>query len=272
MILMILVSISINAQDNSKNTNKPINKGKFFVYWGWNFSGYSKSDIHFKGDNYDFILSNVKAKHRPTKFSFRDYFNPGRITIPQTNVRIGYFFKENYTISIGVDHMKYVMIQNQNVKINGTIKLTKNRYGKNYNNQDIVLRNDFLTFEHTDGLNYVNAQFYRFDDISHWFGLNLKNLRINLTEGFGIGVLFPKTNTKLLGNERYDQFHVSGYGTSIGAGLNITFLKHFFIQSDLKAGYIYMPNIRTTINTSDKASQSFFFYQYNFLIGGRFRI
>lgn len=268
---MVFVNISISAQDESIKSNKPINKGKFFAYWGWNFSGYSNSDIHFRGNNYDFTLYDVAATDRPTKFSFRDYFNPGRVTIPQTNMRIGYFFKENYTISIGVDHMKYVMVQNQDVKIKGNIK-TGSSFDGNYNNQNINLTDKFLTFEHTDGLNYVNVQLYRFDDISHWFNLDLENLRINLTEGFGMGVLFPKTNVKLLENERNDEFHISGYGTSIGAGLNITFLKHFFIQTDLKGGYIYMPNIRTTQSSADTASQSFFFYQYNLLIGGRFRL
>lgn len=268
-MLGVLVSISINAQEST--SKKVTNKGKFFAYWGWNFSGYSNSDIHFKGNNYDFTLADVKATDRPTKFSFRDYFNPGRITIPQTNMRIGYFFKENYTISLGVDHMKYVMTQNQNVKINGNINVG-NTYDGIYNNDNISLTGDFLTFEHTDGLNYINAQLYRFDDISHWFNLELENLQINLTEGVGLGLLFPRTNTQLLGSERYDNFHVSGYGASVGGGLNITFLKHFFIQTDLKGGYIYMPNIRTTKHASDSASQSFFFYQYNFLFGGRFRL
>ena len=39
------------------------NKGKIFVYWGWNRGYYSNSDIHFTGDGYDFILEDVvKAK------------------------------------------------------------------------------------------------------------------------------------------------------------------------------------------------------------------
>lgn len=268
---MLLVSnISVKAQ--STTSNKFTNKGKFFAYWGWNFSGYSNSDIHFKGNSYDFTLKNVKATDRQTKFSFKDYFNPSRITIPQTNFRIGYFFKENYTISIGVDHMKYVMVQNQNVAINGFVNVGNTIYDGVYRNNNIQLKEDFLTFEHTDGLNYINSQLYRFDDISHWFNLDLENLKINLTEGLGVGVLFPKTNTKLLENERYDKFHVAGYGTSMGVGLNITFLKHFFVQSDIKGGYIYMPDIRTTKNSNDVASQSFFFYQYNILLGGIFRL
>lgn len=274
-LLMLIVSASIIAQEKNEEIvqkKKVTNKGKFFVYWGWNWASYSNSDIRFKGANYDFTLQNVKAQDRQTKFSFNDYFNPGRVTIPQTNYRIGYFFKENYTVSIGVDHMKYVMIADQDVKINGNINIGNAKYDGTYNNETINLAADFLRFEHTDGLNYVNVEVKRFDDVSHWFGLNLENLQINLTEGVGMGILYPRTNTTLLGMERHDDFHLSGYGASVAGGLNITFLKHFFVQADLKGGYIYMPDVRTTKSPVDTASQSFYFFENTILIGGKFRL
>jgi hypothetical protein len=56
-------------------------------------------------------------------------------------------------------------------------------------------------------------------------------------------VYYIKTNATLLGKERYDDFHVSGYGTSLKAGLNLTFFKHFYIQGELKGGYINMQDI-----------------------------
>lgn len=268
-LILLLVSVKMVAQEPI--VEKITNKGKFYVYWGWNRGTYSDSDIRFKGENYDFTLSAVTANDRPTKFGLNPYFRLDRITIPQTNYRIGYFFKENYTISIGVDHMKYVMNADQNVMINGTINLGST-YDKVYNNETIKLVEDFLTFEHTDGLNYINAEVKRFDDFSSLLGLNSKNLQINLTEGIGAGILFPKSNTKLVNKERYDDFNVAGWGVSASVGLNITFLKHFFIQSDVKAGYIKMSNIRTTKNTADSASQSFSFIENTIVFGGRFRL
>lgn len=256
---------------NSKN-NKETNKGKFFAYWGWNWASYSDSDIRFKGENYDFTLSDVKARDTPSDFTFSKYFGITNITKPQTNFRLGYFFKENYTISVGVDHMKYVVIHNQFVDVNGNINVGNTKYDGIYTGQQVQLAEDFLQLEHTDGLNYINVELKRFDNIDHWFGLDLKNLQINLTEGFGAGILFPKTDTTLLGMERHDDYHISGWGVSAGVGLNITFLKHFFIQADYKIGYIDMPNVKTSLNPLDSASQSFVFFQNNILIGGRFRL
>jgi hypothetical protein len=274
LVLLFLGTSTLVSQqkDVIPNKKKVINKGKFFAYWGWNWASYSKSDIRFKGKDYDFTLSDVKAQDRQTKFSVDSYFNPANITIPQTNYRIGYFFKENYTISIGVDHMKYVVNNDQFVDIDGNINIGNIKYDGVYTGQQVQLTEDFLRLEHTDGLNYLNVEVKRFDNIDHWFGLNLDNLQINVTEGFGVGVLYPRTDTTLLGKERHDNFHLSGWGVSAGAGLNITFLKHFYIQADYKIGYINMPDIKTSLSSADSASQSFFFFQNNILIGGRFRL
>ena len=270
LLLSLFISIAVFSQEDTHK--KVVNKGKFFAYWGWNWSSYSGSDIHFKGNNYDFTLRDVQAQDTPSKFSFSKYFGITNLTKPQTNARIGYFFKENYTISIGVDHMKYVVNNDQFVNIDGEISLGNNTYNGVYTGQEVQLTEDFLRLEHTDGLNYINVQLYRFDDISRWFGLYSESFQINLTEGFGAGILYPKTDTTLLGQERHDDYHISGFGLSAGVGLNITFLKHFFIQADLKAGYINMPNVKISTNPSDSASQDFFFLQNNILIGGKFRL
>lgn len=266
---VLLVSFQLVAQMPAQE--KTTNHRKFYVYWGWNRGTFSNSDINFKGEGYDFTLSDVSANDRPTKFGLNPYFTLDRITIPQTNFRIGYFFKENYTISIGVDHMKYVMNQDQNVLINGQID-TGSPYDKVYVNESIKLVEDFLAFEHTDGLNYVNAELKRFDDFSYLFGLNSENFQINLTEGIGVGFLLPKSNVKLLEKERYDEFHITGWGVSASVGVNITFLKHFFIQSDLKGGYMNMSDIRTTRQQIDTASQRFYFLENTLVVGGRFRL
>ena len=194
------------------------------------------------------------------------------MTIPQTNLRLGYFITDHYNISIGVDHMKYVMYNDRTVNYSGYYP-NAGTYNENPTANTLTLDKNFLTFEHTDGLNYVNTEFSRVDDVSKLFHLpNTDKFQINLTEGIGAGILFPKTNTKLLNKERYDQFHISGYGVSAKVGLNVTFFKHFFIQTELKGGYIDMNDIRTTNNTADKAEQHFWFLQRIISVGGIFRI
>ncbi|OUD33211.1 hypothetical protein [Flavobacterium sp. FPG59] len=264
---------NVQAQEEIKIQQKYTahNKGKFFVSWGGNRDSFTKSDVTFKGKDYNFTLENISSNDKPKGWHV-DYINPTRMTIPQTNFRIGYFINDHYSIAIGVDHMKYVMTQEQTANISGTIS-AGTPYDGVYNNSPIVLTKDFLTFEHTDGLNYVNIEFSRHDDISKLFKIkNTDKIQVNVTEGLGLGLLYPKTNTTLLGKERHDDFHVSGFGTSIKAGLNITFFKHFYIQGELKGGYINMPDIRTTKSAEDSASQDFFFFQRIIAFGGIFKV
>lgn len=247
------------------------NKGKFFVYWGGNRDVFSKSDITFTGKNYNFTLYDVQAVDKPKGWHV-DYINPARMTIPQTNFRLGYYLSDHYNIAIGVDHMKYVMLQDLAVRYTGSYP-NAGTYGEVLPNNNVLLTEDFLTFEHTDGLNYVHSEISRVDDISGLFKIkDTDKVQLNLTEGVGAGLLFPKTNAKLLGNERHDDYHVSGYGVSAKVGLNVTFWKHYFIQTELKGGYINMNDIRTTYSTDDRASQSFYFFQKIIAFGGVFKI
>ena len=271
--LTILFTNNTIAQETTEIQNKYTthNKGKFFISWGGNRDSYSKSDITFRGKDYNFTLENVQAHDKPKGWHV-DYINPARMTIPQTNFRMGYFISDHYSVAIGVDHMKYVMSQNKAVDINGYYP-NPGSYDELLANNQVLLTEEFLKYEHTDGLNYVNTEFSRHDDISSIFKIeNTDKIQINLTEGVGFGLLYPKTNTTLLGKERHDGFHVSGFGTSLKAGLNVTFFKHFYIQGELKGGYINMQDIRTTQSTEDSASQDFFFFQRIIAVGGIFRI
>ncbi|WP_016989453.1 hypothetical protein [Flavobacterium sp. ACAM 123] len=266
-------SNTISAQEEIKIQDKYTahKKGKFFVSWGGNRESYTKSDVNFRGKDYNFTIENIVAHDKPKGWHV-DYINPVRMTIPQTNFRMGYFINDHYSIALGVDHMKYVMTQNQTANITGSISANTPFDGV-YNNTPTVITENFLMYEHTDGLNYINTELSRHDDISSLFKIrNTDKIQINLTEGVGVGLLYPKTNATLLAKERYDDFHVSGYGTSLKAGLNATFFKHFYIQGELKGGYINMQDIRTTKSVEDSASQDFFFLQRLIAFGVIFKI
>jgi len=268
LIFCLIGSFYSIAQNNQYAPNS---KGSFFIYWGWNRDAYSSSDIRFTGNNYDFTLQNVIAKDRQSPFNFRTYFSPSKLTIPQYNFRIGYFLTDHYTLSIGADHMKYVL-QNylgeelQEVEISGHIHNSGTTFDGNYDKDTISLSPDFLLFEHTDGLNYENVEFRRFDVL---FGR--KNFSFCANEGIGLGLLVPRTNTTLLNNPRYDEFHLAGYGSSIILSLNMTFFNYFFIQTEWKGGFVHMPDIRTTMFKEDRASQFFWFSQYNIVFGANFK-
>ncbi len=243
----------------SKKPEPLSKKGQMFFFYGWNRAAFSNSDIRFKGNGYDFQLNNVTAQDRPTKFGLV-YFDPSWFTVTQYNFRIGYFIKDNLALVLGIDHMKYVMDQNQTVNFKGHI--SDPEYAAIVQNGQVNLADEkFLTFEHTDGLNYENLGLEKYQSI-----INKKNVDLVWSYGAGIGFMFPKSNVKLFGNERSDRFHVAGMGTDVRASLNLVLWNHVMVRLEGKAGYINMWDIKTTLNNKpDKAQQDFVFGQ---IMGG----
>lgn len=242
-------------------------KGEFYSYWGYNWSWYTTSDVQFKGENYDFTIQNMKAKDRETPFSVKDYLSPKRFTIPQYNFRLGYYVKDDLDVSIAIDHMKYVMVQNQTAEIDGQIQIPNSPFSGSYQQKQTQLTENFLTFEHTDGLNYVHASVRKQSKL-----FETKKMQFDFIKGISAGVLLPKTNTKLFNNNRYDEVHLSGFGTGLVGGLRGQIGRVFFIQTEFKSGYINMQDIRTTKFKSDSANQDFFYAQYMALVGGKFQL
>lgn len=271
LIICLLGSFFASSQTAVAVEKHKGNKGKFFLFWGYNRGYYTNSDLHLYGDNYDFTLHKLVAHDRQTPFSADVYFDPAKLTIPQCNYGVGYYINDHYSISLTADHMKYVMVQDQTAKISGTIAQTNTPYNGSYDHEDIVVKGDLLVFEHTDGLNYIVTEFNRTDNIlpkfTHYSG---RRFELNLKEGIGLGALVPRTNATLLSNPRNDEFHFAGYGASVRVGVNAIFFRHLMLEINLKGGFIHMPDIRTTQSPRDHARQKFGFFQDNVLLGWRF--
>lgn len=238
-------------------------KGQFYFYWGYNRSFYSKSDIKFFATDARFTLYDVKATDRQSPLSFDDYMlNP---TIPQFNVRIGYTVTNNLSISIGYDHMKYVVQRGQVVKMTGQIAYTPEHgiYAGCYENADIQIEPEFLRYEHTNGLNYfsADADYYLrlWCSKNGWFD-------VAFTTGYSLGFLYPRSDVDVFDVEGVNVFHVAGWGTALNAGVKLRIKKHFFIYSTNRGGFMHMPDVLCRVNDF-KAQQKFWFLETALTLG-----
>lgn len=260
------------AQNKFKFFDIRPNKGKVLISFGWNRGYFTDSEIKFNGKEYNFTLHQVQAKDRQSPFDFSLYFHPETFTIPQTNFKVGYFFHEHYTISFSIDHMKYVMVQNQAASISGFINGTHTPYNGTYDKDKIILSDDFLTFEHTDGLNYLSLELNRHDDILKKIHLENKWIEVSCSEGFSLGLVTPKTDATLLGKPRNDIFYLAGYGLAANADISVTFLQYLYVQFGMKGGFIHLPHVKTTASPEDHASQSFWFFEHIFSFGLKVKV
>lgn len=234
-------------------------KGKFYISYGYNLDWFTRSDIHFKDkttDNYDFTLYDVKAEDRP---GLNKMFNSD-ITIPQYSYRIGYFFGDRgqWAVELNYDHVKYVMLNNQRVHLKGELR-------GEYFDTDTLLVEQFIRYEHTNGANYMMFNFVWRKDFFH-----SKN-ELHWLSGIakpGVGFVYPRSDTFIMGNRRNDEYHVAGYVTGIDIGLRYDFLKHFYFETSGKGAFANYTNVY--LFGDGRARQHWFSFEYVFTIGYQF--
>lgn len=238
---------------------------RIYLYWGYNRDYYLRSDIHIHGPGYNFTMYNTIARDKQTPFSFKVYFSPNTLSIPQYNYRVGFFIKHNIHISIGMDHMKYVVLQYQPVKISGVIDSSRSAiYAGNYNNKYTVLTKDFLSLQHTNGLNTASIEVGWLMPVYHT-KKDIIHLGWNFSAGGGLTI--TRTEFWFTNVFYYNPFHLSGLNINIASGPRIELWKCFFFSAEVKAGEVFLPWAPAQ-NTSDSGiHQRISFLEY-YIVGG----
>ena len=270
LICFLLLGFGSIAQQPSKNNKRSTAKGAMFFYWGYNRSAYTKSNLRFIGPGYDFTLKGVQAKDRPSE-DFKTYVSLTDFTVPQFNFRIGYNIKKNWAISLGYDHMKYVMKAGPTYSLSGTINPgidPATNWSGTYNNEPVVTNSNTFHYENTNGINYIHA------DLSNVFKVYQSDkARFALTTlyGFGAGPVLSFNDFTFAGQKNVATVSLSGFGVSAHAGLRAEFFRRVFIQTNLAGGFIDQVRVKTRPNDYDShAKQVFLYSEGNIVIGALF--
>ena len=272
MWMLILSSARAGDQRDTTESRHPFfdlhdhyYQKRVYLYWGYNRDRYSNSNIHIYGKGFDFNIRDVGAHDKQAPFSANVYFGPTSLTIPQYNYRLGFFTKYNIHVSVGMDHMKYVAAQNQTVIMNGYIDPTiSQQYGGVYNNKAVVLSPDFLTLQHTNGLNAATLDIAWMLPIYH-----TKSDILHIGWNFGTGGMCMVTRTQVhfLGVWYPNYFHLSGLTWNAYTGPRIDLWKCFFFAAELKAGYVDIRWAPFEGNDQSGVVHHFTFMEY-YIVGG----
>ncbi len=231
---------------------------RLLVDWGYNRAQYSVSNIHFEGPGYDFILHDVAAKDAPKPFSFGVYFDPRDLSLPQYNYGVGWFLNDSWGFSLRMDHMKYVVVADQRVRITGSISATRSQAYAGTEEHEVALTGDFLQYEHTDGLNLLSAGVDHYRRL--WDSANGRHAFF-FTEGLFLGPVIPRTDVRLFGEGINNEFHLAGFGVGAQLGCAAVFGDRLFLRAAAKGGYIELPDVLTTGTSEDRARQRFWFVE-----------
>jgi hypothetical protein len=265
LFTLLLTPIWLQAQESSAKS-----KETFFLCWGYNRSAYTTSDIHLVGQGYDFTLFDVRASDKPYPFDPKVYFSPTQLSIPQFNIRGGWQINKKWWLSLGYDHMKYVVNNNQFVRISGAIDSTASaQYAGTYNNETVLLKPDFLAFEHTDGLNFISTDI---DYVQSIWKSNDERFSLEHRLGISMGILFPRTDVMIFDKRGPNIWNLAGIGAAVKSQLRLYFFNHFFLEGVAKAGRINMPKIQTTGVDGEFAQQKFSFIEGFWVVGYQFKL
>lgn len=267
ILTILLLSTSISYGQNYSYKKKfGTQKNAMYFYWGYNRSIYSKSTIEFVGSDYHFKLVKAAAKDRPSN-EFITYVNPKTITVPQFNIRVGWYYKHRWDWSVGYDHMKYVMRDEQYLYVNGFVNGTTNSnlLGTYTNdNGKVLIREQDLHYENTNGLNYISVQL---NNTAPIYKSNNRKIAIQRRLGGGIGPVVTQTDFNWDGDIYHSGIKLGGYGVSLHAGLRFDFFNRFFVQNNFATGFMHLPRNATIVRDGDYANHTFIYGSWE-IVGG----
>lgn len=267
LILLVLFTGFFTATSQSDSLKKKVKH--FYLTWGYTKCYYSKSTIHFKNtsmkynerrnmpDNYDFTIYDATAHDRPDYDKIKDVIN---VTIPQFVGRLGYMFNDKWGVEMNYDHAKYVVDDYQRVHIKGQID------GTTIDKDTTMDPSAFLHFEHTDG-----ANFWMLNAVRKWdLYKPSEKFCASAVLKPGAGVVFPRTDVTIFGQELNNDWHVAGWIVGVEGGLRIEFLKHGIFEFVGKSCYADYRRCFILGRGNGNANHHFFVAQMTATIGLRF--
>jgi hypothetical protein len=262
----------------SQNTTNAVKKSRsYYFYWGYHRNFYAPSNIHYKSEHYDFTLYDAKANDMPA--SLKQYFDVKNISVPQYNVRFGAEWKNNWFISIGVDHHKYRLTPTQNIQIGGYIDpssltyynadssvTSEEQYTGAFSDQDSLLyRREFMDFHHSNGMNQFRISIEKRIPL---FDIPKIKTAIELYAGAGLGAIVCWTDFTFFRTRFLNNLHLSGWGMSGLYGVRFVHKNRFFVQYGFQNGFNFLTDIQLeNKGSSARAQQNIHYFERGVQVG-----
>lgn len=269
LLICMTLNVNVHAQVKKKKKDKTsYAKGTLFGYWGYNRSAYTKSDLRFVGDGYDFTLKGSKARDNQSA-KFKDYMDLGNLTVPQFNARVGYYFKDHWAISFGYDHMKYLFNDGNQVFLDGYIRpgLDTVWTAGQYDNEYVTTNRENFHYENSNGLNYLHFELMRSEML---YRTKNRKFAITANAGIGLGGLLSFNDFNFAQRKDMVTISMSGYAASAHLGMRFEFFNHFFLQAEMSGGFMHQVKVKTRPNDITAYASQKYGYSMGQIVGGFF--
>jgi hypothetical protein len=252
LVLAMFVSLVSFSQGRKRHRHVTNEKGAIYISWGYNRSAYTKSDIRFQGQGYNFNTQYAKARDNQSSLSSGDY-SLTSLSVPQFNFKIGYYYKNKWSIALGIDHMKYVFLDQNKVVLSGSLSYSNQStyigshvaYGSAILlSKNITTVRDSFHYENSQGLNYIHAELGLAENI--YTADKKGDLKVMSNVGFGAGCLLSYTSLYYNRVQNPVTRSLSGYGLSTFAGLRFELFKRVYLYTNLSVGFLHKVHEKTS--------------------------
>ena len=217
-LLLILAQSATPAPDRGR---------EYFVSWGYNADNLGKSDLHIEQSalGNDFTLVDVRVRDsKPWGQIFGH-----SLFVPQYNVRFGLFFNEKWGLEVAMDHIKWIVRQDQQVRMTGTLNGAPV-------DSDVTLTTDVLRYQLNNGANPVFVNLLRRVQLRGDPG---RTGAVSFLAKAGGGLAIPHTENVVFGepNEKGFQFF-HGWDVDAGAAIRAHVFKRLYVEVEDKLVYV----------------------------------
>jgi hypothetical protein len=231
--------------------------GTIYFSWGYNRDWYTKSDIRFRNhttDDYDFTFHNAKAHDH---LSMSDFWKLSNLTVPQYDATVGYMFgnKHDLGIEIGWNHLKYVVDDNQVMRVSGQIR------GFRFD-RDTLVTPDFVHLQHTNGNNYLMVNLVKRQHL-----LVGRHLALSAIGKVGGGPMISYTIASIFNSHSEGPFQYEGWVAGASAGLRLELFRYVFLQSDMQGAFANYTNSRIGYDRQGLVTHHFGSAQFTYALG-----
>jgi len=204
----------------------PPSGAEFFFSWGYNGDQYTNSDLHFKQPalGNDFTLVSVRPRDSKAWTSLFHH----SLFVPQYNIRFGFFLNDTFGMEVALDHIKWIVRQDQTVRVTGTMNNATV-------DTQLTLTPDVLRYQLNNGANPIFINLIRRVPL---MGQPGKTGYIAFLAKAGAGFAVPHTENALFDvpNDRgFQPFH--GWGVDAAAAVRAHFFKRVYFEFEDKILY-----------------------------------
>ncbi len=265
ILVVFLVLVASVSFSQSRKAKRKISNARGVIYGslGYNRSAYTKTNAHFEGTGYNFNLKHAAAQDNQSKLGSGDYLTFSS----QFNLKLGYHYKNVWSISVGLDHMKYVFANYNHVTLNGSVTMDANNvtFGDSqsfatgfYTNVPVSTYNGDFSYATTKGINFIHADLNRTIKL---IGIGKKNnFVLCYNAAVGAGGLFTSIDYNFAGRLTTNTTSFSGYAISVSNGLRAEFFRHAYFYTNFSLGALHQLKVKTRPDDFAAYSSQFFGY------------